>query len=220
MNIAIDGPSGAGKSTAAKILSKTLGIVHLDTGAMYRAVGLKAYRMGISPQDEPGIVKMLASTQIDAAYDNGAQKMLLDGEDVSAEIRAHHISQYASDVSKIHAVRLAMARMQREIAQKTDSVLDGRDIGTFVLPDAEYKFFLTADVSERAKRRYLELTAKGTECYLADIERDIAARDHNDSTRDFAPLKQAGDAIVIDSTRLTIDATVERMLAYIRARSH
>ena len=216
MNIAIDGPSGAGKSTVAKILSKRLGIVYLDTGAMYRAVGLKAYRAGISPMDAESVGRMLAGTKIDIVYDNGFQKVLLDHEDVSVEIRAHHISKYASDVSKIHAVRLAMVGLQREIAAKADSVLDGRDIGTFVLPNAEYKFFLTADVVERAKRRFLELKAKGAECNLSEIERDIAARDYNDSTRDFAPLKKADDAVIVDSTCLSIDGTVEKMLSCIK----
>ncbi|MCL2798499.1 MAG: (d)CMP kinase [Firmicutes bacterium] len=216
MNIAIDGPSGAGKSTVAKILSKTLGIVYLDTGAMYRAVGLKAYRAGISPTNAPAVGEMLPDTKIDIAYENGVQKVFLDGEDVSAEIRLHHISKYASDVSAIHAVRLAMVEQQRKIAAKTDSVLDGRDIGTFVLPNAEFKFYLTADVSERAKRRYLELTAKGEACVLSDIERDIAARDYNDTHRDFAPLRQADDAIVIDSTHISIDEVAGKMLSYIK----
>jgi cytidylate kinase len=216
MNIAIDGPSGAGKSTIAKILSQKLGILYLDTGAMYRAIGLKAKLNGVSVADEPAVEKLLQSTQIDVSYDGGAQKILLDGRDVSQEIRAHDVSALASDVSKLRAVRLALVAMQRIIAQKSDSVLDGRDIGTFVLPHAEYKFYLTASVDERARRRFLELTEKGTACRLEDIARDIAARDYNDMNRDFAPLRKADDAIEIDSTALTIDEVVAKMLSYIR----
>ena len=216
MNIAIDGPSGAGKSTVAKIISQKLNIVYLDTGAMYRAIGLTVFRNGLSVTDEANIVKLLAKTKLNITNDNGVQKVFLDGHDVSQEIREHRVSAYASDVSKIQAVRLAMAWLQREIAGKNDAVLDGRDIGTFVLPKAEYKFFLTADIKERAKRRHAELQAKGADCHLAEIERDIAVRDHNDSTRDFAPLKKADDAIEIDSTYLTVSETVDKILSYIR----
>jgi len=216
MNIAIDGPSGAGKSTAAKLLSKALGIVYLDTGAMYRAVGLYIYRAGVASTDAAAIAKLLPDIKIDIVYQDGAQRVFLNGEDVSSEIRAHHISRYASDVSAIPTVRLAMVELQRAIATTSDSVLDGRDIGTFVLPNAKFKFYLTADVAERAKRRYLELTAKGEACDLASIGRDIAARDYNDMNRDFAPLKQAEDAIVIDSTQYSIDEVVAQMLSYVK----
>ncbi len=218
MNIAIDGPAGAGKSTIAKILAQKLKIVYLDTGAMYRAVGLKVYNNGVSADDEPVIERILKDTSVDIVYENGAQKVLLDRTDVSTAIREHHISKYASDVSKIKAVRLKMVELQREIAKKQSSVLDGRDIGTFVLPNAEFKFFLTASIDERAKRRFEELRGKGVDCVLEEIKADIAQRDYNDSHREFAPLKKADDAIEIDTTHLNIDQVAEKMLAIILKR--
>jgi len=218
MNIAIDGPSGAGKSTIAKLLAKKLGIVYLDTGAMYRAFGLKVYRNEIESSDEVQIVPLLQTTKIDITYTEGEQRIFLDGEDVSKEIREHHISRIASDVSKIHAVRLAMVNLQRAIAKKSNSVLDGRDIGSFVLPNAKYKFYLTASSDERAKRRHLELTQKGEEVSLESIKADIESRDHNDMNRDFAPLVQAKDAVLVDSTALSIEAVVELIFSYVHKK--
>ena len=161
LNIAIDGPSGAGKSTIAKEIAKRLNIIYLDTGAMYRAIGLKAVRLGIDTEDVQGVTGILDSTQIEIKYEDGVQIIYLDGEDVSTAIREHHISKAASNVSKIPAVRLKLVAMQREIAAKNNVVLDGRDITSYVLKDANNKFYLTATPEERAKRRYKELIEKG-----------------------------------------------------------
>ena len=163
MKIAIDGPAGAGKSTIAKLLAKKLGILYLDTGAMYRAVGLKAIENGVDVTDETAVKKMLDSTTVDVKSEEGVQHVYLDGKDVTGKIREHRVSKAASDISAVPCVRYKMVDLQREIAARCDTVLDGRDIGTFVLPNAEYKIFLTASVAERARRRYEELKAKGEE---------------------------------------------------------
>jgi len=215
MNIAIDGPSGAGKSTIAKELAAKLNIAYLDTGAMYRAIALKVYRLRLKASDSVSIIKILPSTDIFIAYNNGIQKVLLDGEDVSKEIREHHISKYASDVSAIPEVRVWLVEMQREIAKKSACILDGRDIGTYVLPNAKYKFFLTASVEMRALRRFNELQKKGGSPDLKTITADIEKRDFNDSNRSFAPLKKADDAVEVDSTSLTIEEVIEKILSVI-----
>lgn len=216
INIAIDGPAGAGKSTIARLLAEKLGYLYLDTGAMYRAVGLKVFRSGLAVDDEAKIGEMLDTTELDIVYTDGAQKIFLDGKDVSEEIREHNVSAYASYVSRIKAVRLKMVEMQRDIAAKQNCILDGRDIGTFVLPNAEYKFFLTANSRERAKRRFAELKAKGVECNLEQIEKDIITRDYNDSHREFAPLKQADDAVVIDTSDMNIGQVAEKIINTVR----
>jgi len=216
MNIAIDGPSGAGKSTIAKALAKKLNITYLDTGAMYRAIALKVFRLGLKADDKAAIIKLLPSTDIFISYLDGVQTITLDGEDVSSAIREHHISKYASDVSSIQEVRVWLVQMQRTIAAKAPCILDGRDIGTYVLPNAKYKFFLTASVEVRAKRRFDELVAKGEEVELATVAADIKQRDHNDSTRSFAPLKKADDAIEVDSSSLSIDGVVNIIMTYIK----
>lgn len=216
VNIAIDGPAGAGKSTIAKLLAEKLGYLYLDTGAMYRAIGLKVFRAGVNADDEAAIGKILCETKLDIVYDGGVQKIFLDGEDVSKQIREHNISAYASEVSKIKAVRLKMVDMQRAIAAKQNCILDGRDIGTFVLPDADYKFFLTANSRERARRRYEELRAKGEECDLDGIEKDIISRDYNDSHREFAPLRQADDAVVIDTSDMSIAQVADKIVSAVR----
>lgn len=207
INIAIDGPSGAGKSTAARIIAKRLGIVYLDTGAMYRAVGLKALRSGVEPCNEKSVKPMLDKTKIEIIYENGEQMVLLDGEDVSAAIREHRVSKAASDISAIPAVRIKLVELQREIAAKNDCVLDGRDIGSFVLPNASHKFFMTAAAEVRAQRRFDELRAKGQAVEFNQILDDIITRDKNDSSRAFAPLKKTDDAVGIDTTYLTAEET-------------
>ena len=204
LNIAIDGPSGAGKSTIAKEIAKRLNIIYLDTGAMYRAIGLKAVRLGIDTEDVQGVTGILDSTQIEIKYEDGVQIIYLDGEDVSTAIREHHISKAASNVSKIPAVRLKLVAMQREIAAKNNVVLDGRDITSYVLKDANNKFYLTATPEERAKRRYKELVEKGQNVDYETILADINDRDYNDTHRDFAPLTRTEDSVFIDSTELTI----------------
>ncbi|MBR2971170.1 MAG: (d)CMP kinase [Clostridia bacterium] len=216
MKIAIDGPSGAGKSTLAKILASELGITYLDTGAMYRALGLKAYRLGVAANDEPKVKELIGNTSIDVSASEGGTQVFLDGEDVSTQIRQHHISKMASDISALQCVRIFMVDLQRKIASLRPSVLDGRDIGTVVLPNADYKFYLTASVEERAHRRYLELLARGENCDEAQIRDDIAKRDYNDMNRQHSPLKKADDAIEIDSTSLSVDEVKDKMLGYIR----
>jgi len=216
IQIAIDGPSGSGKSTLAKAVSKKLGILYLDTGAMYRACGLKAILSEISPKDELLVGKMIETLDIDVRFDNGHQRIFLDGRDVSEDIRRPEISVAASDISSIPAVRLKMVAMQREIAGTRSVVLDGRDIGSYVLPDAQYKFFLTADPEERAKRRLEELALRGihTQTY-EEVLADIRYRDHQDSTRSFAPLTKMPDAIEIDTTPNTQAQTLQMLLEHL-----
>lgn len=216
LNIAIDGPSGAGKSTIAKEIAKRLNIIYLDTGAMYRAIGLKAVRLGIDTNDEKGVTNILDSTKIEIKYADGVQIIYLDGEDVSTAIREHHISKAASNVSKIPAVRLKLVAMQREIAANNNVVLDGRDITSYVLKDANNKFYLTATPEERAKRRYKELIQKGQNVEYETILADINDRDYNDTHRDFAPLTLTEDSVYIDSTNLTIEDAIEKILSYIK----
>ena len=215
MNIAIDGPAGAGKSTIAKLLAAKLGILYLDTGAMYRVVGLKALNTDVEISDATAVEKMLANTEIDVRQENGVQRVYLDGKDVSTDIRENKVSKAASDISAVPCVRYKMVELQREIASKCDTVLDGRDIGTYVLPNAEHKIFLTASAEERAKRRYAELKAKGSDLSLEQIRDDIVKRDYNDSHRALAPLKKADDATEVDTTSMTIDEVVEKICAVI-----
>ncbi len=213
LQIAIDGPSGSGKSTLAKAVSKKLGILYLDTGAMYRACGLKAILSGISPKDEELVGKMLETLDIDIRFVDGEQRIFLDKRDVSSDIRTPEVSVAASDISSLPAVRIKMVAMQREIAGARSVVLDGRDIGSYVLPDADYKFFLTADPQERAKRRLEELALRGitTQTY-EEVLADIRYRDYQDSNRAFAPLVKTPDAIEIDTTFNTQEQTLEALL--------
>lgn len=215
INIAIDGPSGAGKSTIAKYLANLLGITYLDTGAMYRAVAVYALSKNVDPNDEENVVPLLKDITIKFVGDNQNKKILLNGEDVSDKIREHHISKCASDISKIPAVRLFLVEMQRKIASESNVVLDGRDITSYVLPNAKYKFYLTADASVRATRRYEELKAKGGTLTLEQVLADIKDRDYNDMNRSFAPLVQTNDSILIDSSKLTPQQVVEEIIKYI-----
>ena len=208
INIAIDGPSGAGKSTIAKSIAARKKITYLDTGAMYRAVGLKVYLTNSDMYDENQLSNILDNLDLDIKYVNGEQKVFLDGKDVSKDIREHHISKLASDVSAIPACRLKLVDLQRRIAEKSDCVLDGRDIGTYVLPDANVKIFLTASPEVRSTRRYKELLAKGQKVEYDKVLSDINERDKNDSSRAFAPLKKADDAVEIDSSDMTIEQVI------------
>ena len=208
INIAIDGPSGAGKSTIAKSIAARKKITYLDTGAMYRAVGLKVYLTNSDMYDENQLSNILDNLDLDIKYVNGEQKVFLDGKDVSKDIREHHISKLASDVSAIPACRLKLVDLQRRIAEKSDCVLDGRDIGTYVLPDANVKIFLTASPEVRATRRYKELLAKGQKVEYDKVLSDINERDKTDSSRAFAPLKKADDAVEIDSSDMTIEQVI------------
>ena len=214
-NIAIDGPSGAGKSTIAKRLAEYFGILYLDTGAMYRAVGLKCLQNNVSAKDAAGVAALLDETTIDIRYERRAQRVYLDGADVTDAIRAHEVSAAASNASAIPAVRVKLVEMQRVIAKHTSSVLDGRDIGTVVLPDAEYKFFLTATAEERADRRYKELIEKGVEIDYQTVLDDLNRRDYNDSHRSESPLKQAEDAVLVDNTDKTPEETIAAIISYI-----
>lgn len=215
-NIAIDGPAGAGKSTAAKIVANRLGILYLDTGAMYRAIGLKALRKGVDTKDADQVGGILADTFVEIKYIDGVQNIFLDGENITPFIREHNVSMAASDVSAIPAVRIKMVELQREIAKNNDCILDGRDIGTYVLPNAEYKFYITATAEERATRRYKELIEKGQSVSYDEVLNDIVLRDKNDSTRKFAPLKKADDAYEFDTTKMSIDEVVKELLDRIK----
>ncbi len=213
-NIAIDGPSGAGKSTIAKMLSEKLEILYLDTGALYRAVGLKAMRDGWEENDEK-VSELIGGIDISVRYDMGTQRVYLDGEDVSEEIRRNIISDYGSRFSALPSVRSALLDLQRKTAAKYSSVLDGRDIGTSVLPNAKYKFYLTASADIRARRRYNELIAKGQSVDYETVRRDIEDRDKRDMTRAVSPLKKAVDAIEIDSGDMSTDEVVNKITEYI-----
>lgn len=217
-NIAIDGPSGAGKSTLAKLIAKQLNILYLDTGAMYRAIGLKALNLNVSPTDASEVCTFLDDTEVEVKYIDGEMFIFLDGKDVSADIRRHEVSKAASDVSAIPQVRLKMVELQRQIASSQSLVLDGRDITSYVLPDAKYKFFLTASPEERAKRRFDELKLKGQDVTYERILNDIIQRDYNDSHRSFAPLTRTEDSIYIDSTALTKEQTLAKILEYIEEK--
>lgn len=212
INIAIDGPSGAGKSTVSKAVAKKLGILHLDTGAMYRGLAYAAVKNGLNCCDEKEIVPFLDKLVMNIETGD-IQQIIVNGENVTPFIREHYVSKAASDISALPPVRIKMVQLQRDIAAENDVVLDGRDIGTYVLPDAKHKFFITASPEERAKRRYTELKAKGGETPAYEkILSDIKERDYNDSHRSFAPLKQAEDAIYVDTTDMSIDDVVRFVL--------
>lgn len=214
--IAIDGPAGAGKSTISKKVASLLGFVYIDTGAMYRTVGLKAVRCGVDTNDEKGVIELLPSLDIDIRHEGVEQHIYLDGENVSDQIRTPQISMAASNVSRIPEVRLAMVDMQRKLAQNHDVVMDGRDIASYVLPDAEIKIFLTASVDARAKRRYDELLEKGENVSFEDVKNEMIQRDTNDSTREFAPLTIADGAEVIDTSELTLSESIDKVINYVR----
>lgn len=215
LNIAIDGPSGAGKSTIAKAIAEKLKITYLDTGAMYRAIAIAVKNSNIDCNDCAGVKSILDNIDLKIEYCNGDQKVTVNGKDVSEKIREHSVSKMASDVSKIPEVRLKLVEMQRNIAKTMPVVLDGRDITSFVLPNAAYKFYLTATPEERASRRFKELIAKGQNVEYDTVLNDIKDRDYNDMNRAFAPLIQTQDSILIDSTKLSAEETVNKILSYI-----
>lgn len=214
-NIAIDGPSSAGKSTVAKLLAEKLNILHLDTGSMYRAFGLKAINNNIDPLNEAEVSTIIDNTIIEVKYIDGQQHIFLDSVDVSTDIRQHNISQAASDISSLFIVRNKLVKLQQQIASKCSCVLDGRDIATVVLPNATYKFYLTAEASVRAQRRTAELISKGIEVDPTSIYNDILTRDYNDSHREHSPLTMSADSIVIDCTQLTVKQVVDKILAIV-----
>lgn len=212
-NIAIDGPAGAGKSSIAKLVAKEMGIVYVDTGAMYRAMALSCLDAGLDLEDEAAVSENIGRVAIEIRYDNGTQLVILDGKDVSTTIREERVGKGASTIARYAAVRERLVALQRELAAKQDVIMDGRDIGTVVLPNASLKIFLTASSRVRAQRRYLELQEKGETCDLDEIEKDIIARDEQDMNRAVSPLKQADDAILVD----TSDMTIEEVVAKIRS---
>ena len=215
ISIALDGPSGSGKSTIAKKLSQKLNILYLDTGAMYRATAVKALSLNIDTFDEEGVKTFIDDINLEIKYINGSQHTFLDGEDVSEKIREPHVSMAASNISSLKCVRLKMVEMQRKIASSMSCVLDGRDIGSYVLPNADFKFYITASVDVRADRRYKELTLKGHKVDFEELKQEIEQRDYNDKNRDFAPLKRADDAIEIDTSFLSVDQVISKVMAYI-----
>ncbi len=215
-NIALDGPSGSGKSTIAKALSQHLNILYLDTGAMYRATALKALKEGIDCLDEIGVNKFIDNIDLKIEYRDGVQHTILDGVDVSVDIRRNEVSMQASNISSLKCVRLKMVDLQRVIASQMSCVLDGRDIGSYVLPNAKYKFYITADSTVRAKRRQLELKQRGQEIDFETLKSEIEQRDYNDSHRDFLPLVKAVDAIEIDTSNMTVEKVINTVLSYIK----
>lgn len=214
--VAIDGPAGAGKSTIARAAAAQLGFVYVDTGALYRTIGLAVCRRGIDGTDVPGILATLPEIQVGLTYQDGAQHVLLDGEDVSDAIRTPQISTYASQVSSVPEVRAYLLDLQRDLARRQSVIMDGRDIGTVILPDAKVKIFLTASPEKRAARRCSELREKGQDVTVEGILADMERRDALDASRAVAPLKQAEDAVLVDTSDLTLKQSIDAVLTVIR----
>ena len=211
-NIAVDGPAGAGKSTIAKQVAKKKGIIYVDTGAMYRAMALYMLRNQVAATDEKKIIEKCKEADVTLGQEDGAQVVFLNGENVNGLIRTEEVGNMASAISVIGEVRKNLVEKQQKLASTTDLIMDGRDIGTCVLPNANLKIYLTASSEVRAKRRYDELVAKGQECDLAQIQKDIEERDYRDMHREISPLKQADDAILVDTSYMTIEEVVARIL--------
>lgn len=218
MKIALDGPSGAGKSTVAKALAKRLGIIYVDTGALYRTIGLYVKNKGVGKDDTQGVIALLPEIQLNMEFVNGEQIITLNGKNVGDTIRTGEIAMYASAVSAIPEVREFLLSTQRDIANKNSVVMDGRDIGTVILPDADVKIFMFASPEARAKRRYLELSAKGEECTYESVLNDIVTRDKNDSTRKTAPCVPAKDAVMLDNSLLDIEGSVDAAIEIIKSK--
>ena len=212
-NVAIDGPAGAGKSTIAKAVARKKGLIYVDTGAMYRAMALFMIREGIDASDAEGISKKCQEADITIRYENGEQVVYLNGENVNAFLRTEEVGNMASAISVQPAVRKKLVQLQQALAAKSDCIMDGRDIGTCVLPNAQVKIYLTASSKVRAKRRFDELTKKGESCDLTKIQADIEERDYRDMNREHSPLKQAEDAILVDSSDMTIEEVIEHIVA-------
>lgn len=216
INVAIDGPSGAGKSTISRTVASKLNFIYVDTGALYRSIGLFFLQNNISADDAEQVEANLEKISVDLKYENGVQRVYLNGCDVSEEIRIHAVSEYASKVSAVPAVREYLLFMQRNIASANNVIMDGRDIGTVVLPDADLKIFLTASAEVRAKRRYNELIEKGQQVQLEEIYNDIVERDRRDEQREIAPLKKSDDAVLVDTSNLNFEQSVEEILNKIK----
>ena len=218
MNIAIDGPAGAGKSSIARLAAKKLNYVYVDTGAMFRTMALYFLNENINPAEEETVTANCGQIQIAIEYQDGEQHIFLNGSDVSADIRKEEVGRQASVIARYPAVRTKLLNLQRKLASENDVIMDGRDIGTVVLPEAECKVYLTASAEVRAGRRYKELTEKGIDCDLAEIEKDIIARDEQDMNREISPLRQAEDAVLIDSSSMTVEEVVDEILQLARKR--
>ena len=215
-NVAVDGPAGAGKSTIAKLVAKKKGYIYVDTGAMYRGLAIHFLDHGIKAGDTEKIIEAAEHADVTIRYEDGMQQVYVNGENVTARLRSEEVGRMASATSPIPEVRAKILELQKSLAREQDVIMDGRDIGTCVLPDADVKIFLTASVEKRAKRRYDELVEKGEQCDLRTIEEDIRKRDEQDSTRELAPLRQAEDAHLVDSSDMTIQEVVDAIIAMCR----
>jgi cytidylate kinase len=218
LTIAIDGPSGAGKSTVARFLAKRLGYVYIDTGAMYRSVALRVKEKGISPEDELALNQLASSLHITFITEGEQTRVCCDGEDITSAIRSPEISRLASSISKQKGVREALVQMQREMGKEGGVILEGRDIGTVVFPDADVKFYLDAKSDERVRRRYHEMVKKGVKVDFKETQEELIQRDHNDMHRIHSPLKKANDALFIDSTHRSVEEVVEEMVHMVKAK--
>ena len=213
-NVAIDGPAGAGKSTIAKLVAKEKGYIYVDTGAMYRGLAIHFIKRGLKAEDIKGIVEACKDAEVSIVYENDVQQIYLNGENVTAMLRTEEVGNMASKTSAIPAVREKLLELQRTLAREKDVIMDGRDIGTNILPNADVKIYLTASVETRATRRYKELLGKGENCVYEEIAQDIKERDERDMNREIAPLKQAEDAILVDSSEMTIEEVVKTICSY------
>ena len=213
-NVAVDGPAGAGKSTIAKLVAKEKGYIYVDTGAMYRGLAIHFLKKGISPEDKEAVAKACIDADVSIVYENGVQQVYLNGENITGMLRTEEVGNMASKTSAIPAVREKLLELQKTLAREKDVIMDGRDIGTNILPNADVKIYLTASVETRAKRRYDELASKGESCDFDEIARDITERDERDMTREIAPLKKAEDAILVDSSDMTIDEVVSKICSF------
>lgn len=213
-NIAVDGPAGAGKSTIAKLVAKKMNLIYVDTGAMYRAMALYMIKQGVDINDDDAVAAACVKADVTIKYEEGVQVVYLNGENVNAFLRTEEVGNAASKTSVVPAVRARLLELQQNLAKNSDCIMDGRDIGTCVLPNADLKIYLTASSAVRAKRRYDELTAKGEACDLTQIQADIEERDHRDMTREVSPLKQAEDAVLVDSSDMTIEEVVEEIIKF------
>lgn len=215
-NVAIDGPAGAGKSTIAKLVAKKKGYIYVDTGAMYRGLAIHFLKKKADPEDRQAVAEACRDAEVTIGYEDGVQQIYLNGENVTGMLRTEEVGNMASKTSAIPEVREKLLELQRSLAREKDVIMDGRDIGTNILPNADIKIYLTASVETRARRRYDELKEKGTDCSLDEIARDIRERDERDMTREIAPLKKAEDAILVDSSDMTIQQVVDEICGYCR----
>lgn len=215
-NVAIDGPAGAGKSTIAKLVAKEKGYIYVDTGAMYRGLAIHFLKKGVDPEDKKAVAEACKDAEVTIGYENGIQQIYLNGENVTGMLRTEEVGNMASKTSAIPEVRNKLLDLQRSLAKEKDVIMDGRDIGTNILPDADVKIYLTASVETRAKRRFDELKEKGEDYSLEEISKDIRERDERDMTREIAPLRKAEDAVLVDSSNMTIPEVVDAICSYCR----